>query len=561
MIDNNNSFSFGDMLKNFEKQTSIKPNTIINAMVLCLDSSSQYVIFDIYSKQEAKVSVKEFETVPQAGEVVALYVVAVNDKGEAILSRRRANKELRKKDLVEAMAKKTILPGSIVGKNYSVGGASSFNGYRVDLGDITALLPKSQIHGFDRIKDKDSFDNEKFEFLVTNIDDSRDTINVVMLDDNIKKYDFKDIAQSKIKERDVVEGVVIAIEDYGIFFVIDNQYLGFIKINDLSANKRIEHPSEIVTLGETIKAKVIKVESNRVKGSLALLDTGNLEEIASRFKIGSIYNAKITSIINHGCYVFLDDGLPVEAGKKKKRIDGFLDASEMSWNESEFYNNKFKIGDQINFKVLSIDVIITGSCKQCDMTPFDKFCQQFKENAVINVTINNCHKNKAIGEIALEDKTIISGLIDKREFHWDYNTAVSEFNKIRTGSNYQINTKIVKINKDNCHIDLSVKKIDKDPIEEFMDKYSPSSNSVEAEVTYVTDNYVLLSVDKWKNILILYKGNDSNLKLKSKVKVNIGKLDKKSKHDRHIMAFLADRNRKTKDHFNNSVADNISFDY
>ena len=560
MVDNNNSFNFGDMLKNFEKQTAIKPNSIINAMVLCLDSSNQFVIFDIYSKQEAKVSVKEFETIPQAGEVIPLYVVAVNDKGEAILSRRRANKEVRKKQLIEAMNAKTVLQGSIIGKNYSIG-SSSFNGYKVDLGDITALLPKSQIHGFERIKDKENFDGEKFDFLVTNIDDSRDTINVVMLDENIKKYTLKDISQSKIKERDVVEGNVIAIEDYGVFFLIDNQYLGFIKINDLSANKRIEHPSEILSLGETVKAKVIKVEANRVKCSLALLDTSNLEEIASRFKIGSIYKAKITSIINHGCYVFLDDGLPLEAGKKKKRMDGFIDAYEMSWNESDFYSGKFKIGDQIDFKVLSIDVIITGSCKQCDMTPFEKFCQQFKENAVINVTINNCHKNKAIAEIVLEDKTIISGLVDKREFHWDYNTAVSEFNKIRTGGNYQVNTKIVKINKDNCHIDLSMKKIDKDPIEEFMDKYSPSSNSVEAEVTYVADNYVLLSVDKWKNILILYKSNDSNLKLKSKVKVNIGKLDKKSKHDRHIMAFLADRNRKGKDHFNNSLADNISFDY
>ena len=414
MVDNNNSFNFGDMLKNFEKQTAIKPNSIINAMVLCLDSSNQFVIFDIYSKQEAKVSVKEFETIPQAGEVIPLYVVAVNDKGEAILSRRRANKEVRKKQLIEAMNAKTVLQGSIIGKNYSIG-SSSFNGYKVDLGDITALLPKSQIHGFERIKDKENFDGEKFDFLVTNIDDSRDTINVVMLDENIKKYTLKDISQSKIKERDVVEGNVIAIEDYGVFFLIDNQYLGFIKINDLSANKRIEHPSEILSLGETVKAKVIKVEANRVKCSLALLDTSNLEEIASRFKIGSIYKAKITSIINHGCYVFLDDGLPLEAGKKKKRMDGFIDAYEMSWNESDFYSGKFKIGDQIDFKVLSIDVIITGSCKQCDMTPFEKFCQQFKENAVINVTINNCHKNKAIAEIVLEDKTIIKKVTESLE--------------------------------------------------------------------------------------------------------------------------------------------------
>jgi small subunit ribosomal protein S1 len=558
----NNMNNFADLYKKFTQDTRVKSGSIINATVIFIDNNNKYVVVDIYSKSECKVSFKEFDKIPEIGESIALYVVNVDDKGETILSHKRAKKEMRKQQLEEAKKNKTIIEGSIIGKNYSTPGAGSFNGYKVNLGDIVGLLPKSQIHGFDRIKDKENFNNEKYEFMVTNIDEIRDTINLVMLDEEMKKYNFKDPATSKIKEKDNIDGKVIAIEDYGVYLLINDEYLGFVKINDLSANKRIEHPSEILSLGEVIKTKIVKAEANRFKCSLALLDTNNLEDIKLRFKVGNIYKAKITSIINHGCYVFLDDGLPLEAGKKKKRIDGFIEASEMAWNESEFYKNKFKIGDTINVKILSADdIIVSASCKQCNTTPFEKFCQQFQENSTVSVTINNTFRSKAIGEIVLDDNSIISGLMDKREFDWDFNAASSEFNKIKNGTNHQFNTKIIRINKENYQIDLSIRKLFKDPIDEFMEKYSPSSAAVEAEINYVGDNHYLLSVDKWRNILILYKSNDMNFKLKSKVKVNIGKLDKKSKYDRHIMAFLADKNKKGKESFNNSLSDNITIEY
>lgn len=567
-MSNNN---FADLYKKFTQDTRIKPGSIINATVIFVDENNKYVVVDIYSKSECRVSFKEFDQIPQVGDTIPLYILTVDEKGETLLSHKRAKKEIRKKELEEAKKNKKIITGYIIGKNYGTSGASSFNGYKVNLGDIIGLLPKSQIHGFNRIKDKDDFSNEKFEFMVTSIDELRDTINLVMLDDEIKKYNFKDPSFSKLKEKDNVDGKVIGIEDYGVYLLINDEYLGFVKINDLSANKRIDHPSDVVNMGEIIKTKIIKLESNRIKCSLSALDSSNLEDIKNRFKIGQIYKAKITSILNHGCYVFLDDGLPMEPNKKKKRIDGFIESSEMSWNKSDFYNNKFKVGDTINVKILTVDaIVVNASCKQCDLIPFENFCNQFQVNSTVTFNVNHTYGNKAIGEIVLDDNTVISGLIDKKEFDWDYGTAEVEFKKIKNGLNHQFNGKIININKENFHIDLSIRQLMMDPVEEFKKKYIPGSAPVEAEITDIKDNYYLLSVEKWKNILILYKSNDMNFKLNTKVKVNLGKHDRKdqkvtsfnsNKNDRRIICFLTDRNKKPRENFNNSVSDNITFNY
>jgi small subunit ribosomal protein S1 len=457
-----------------------------------------------------------------------------------VLSYRRARKEKRWQELEKIMNNKDIITGTIIGKNTNSYSGNSYNGYKVNLKDVMGFLPKSQIHGFERIKDKETFGQDTYEFLITQMDKTRDTINVVMLDENIKKHNFQDITNCRIKERDVVEGEVIAIEDYGCFIKINNNYLGFIKINDICSNRRIEHPSEAVTLGEKIKAKVMRVENNRFRCSISLLESYNIEDVKARFKVGEIYQGKISSIVNNGCFVLLDDG--ITGNTKKKKVDGFVDSSEISWNEADFYRGSYKSGDIIQVKVLQIDDIIALSAKQCDMTPFENFCEQYKDNDMVEVTINYCNRNRAVAEISQNLNATISGFIDKKEFDWDYYSAISAFNKIRHGESYKTMVKIIKLSKDGGRIELSIRRTGQDPVEEFLQKY-PMGTIVSAEISHINEKEgsILLSVDKWKNVMVMYKAMFLSPKEKGIIKVKVAKFDRKN---RYVICYLAgDRNK------------------
>ena len=539
---------FGQLFEKHKKATGIKEDTLVNAHVLFVDHASKQVVFDTYSKSETKIPIKEFDVVPNVGDEIVLYVSSVDNCGNVILSYRRARKEKRWQELEKVMENKEIIPGTIIGKNINSYSGNSYNGYKINLREIMGFLPKSQIHGFERLKDKESFGNERYEFLITQMDKTRDTINLVMLDENIRSHNFQDISTAKIKERDVVEGEIISIEDYGCFIKINDAYLGFIKINDICSNRRIEHPSEAVSLGEKIKAKVMRVEPNRFRCSISLLESYNIEDVRARFKIGEQYNGKITFIVNNGCFVLLDDGIATNS--KKKKVDGFVDSSEISWNEADFYRGVYKIGDTIQVKILQIDDIITLSAKQCNMDPFEDFCTKYNENDVVEVTINYCNRNRAVAEISQNMAHTISGFIDKKEFDWDYYSALSAFNKIRHGESYKSMAKIIKISKDGGRIELSIRRTGQDPVEEFLQKY-PMGAIISAEISHINEKEgsILLSVDKWKNVMVMYKAMFISPKEKSIIKVKVAKFDRKN---RYVICYLAgDRSKQPGNNNNN----------
>ena len=453
--------------------SDISENQVLSGRVIGMNEKE--ILIDIGFKSEGIIDRSEFpeEGVPQIGDQIEVYLEYLEDRnGNLVLSKEKADfmrswKEIRNfYDTGEIFTCKIIkrIKGGMI----------------VDINGLPGFLPGSQID-VRPIKDFDNFLDKDIEVRVVKLNEARKNIVVshkVIIEDTLQEK--RDEFLSEIEIGQIIEGRVKNITDFGVFIDLGGLD-GLLHITDLSWG-RVNHPSEVVELDETISVKIIDYDESKQRVSLGLkqLMPHPWENVESSYPIGSKVKGKIVSLTNYGAFVELEAG-----------VEGLIHVSEMSWtrhikNASEIYS----IDEEVNAEVLAIDKAdrkISLGVKQLEPAPWN----QFEEKYIVGTV----HKGKIINLtqfgvfVELEDG--IEGLIHVSDLSW---TKIVRHPKEMVQKDQDLEVSILEVSRDKRKISLGLKQLSEDPWPDIIKKYE-TGKEVSGEIIKILDKGIILQLD------------------------------------------------------------------
>ena len=356
------SESFAALFEESLQRTEMRPGEVITAEVVAVDQN--FVIVDAGLKSEAYVPIEEFkndqgEIEVQVGDFVSVAVgVIENGYGDTVLSRDTAKRLASWLSLEQALESGEFVTGTTSGR---VKG-----GLTVLVNGIRAFLPGSLIDTRP-VKDLTPYENKTLEFKVIKLDRKRN--NVVLSRRAVVEASMGEERaklMENLKEGAIVQGVVKNITEYGAFVDLGG-IDGLLHITDM-AWRRVRHPSEVVTAGQEIMAKILKFDTDKNRVSLGLKQMGDdpWMGVGRRYPASTRLFGKVTNIADYGAFVELEPG-----------IEGLVHVSEMDWTNKNVAPNKLvSLGDEVEVMVLEIDEDkrrISLGIKQLDQDPFTTF--------------------------------------------------------------------------------------------------------------------------------------------------------------------------------------------
>lgn len=439
-----NDEDFAKLLENVST-SHIKEGTVVKGQVVGV--GKDVIVIDVGLKNEGRVPVSEFalsklQPLPEIGDIVDVYIVKIEGRnGGTILSREKAIRE-ESWDLLEiACAKGEFVDGVIFDRIKG--------GFMVDLSGVVAFLPGSQVD-VRPIKDMSALMGITQPFQILNMDKKLSNIVVsrrAILEES--RSEARNEMLSKIKEGMVLEGVVKNITDYGAFIDLGDVD-GLVHVTDISWS-RINHPSEILSVGQKIKVKVIKFneETKRISLGMKQLDDNPWQDIQEEFPVGKIMQGKVTNVTGYGVFIELKDG-----------IEGLVHSSEISWVKSN-KNTKLNIGQEVEFTILEVDTEkhrISLSIKQCQENPLANFAKSNPIGTVIKTSITDV-TNFGIF-VTLDDN--IDGMVHETDISWTLSGA-DALKLFKKGD--EIDCKVLSIDVDKERISLGIKQLTDNPFE------------------------------------------------------------------------------------------------
>ena len=445
----NNMAEFEALLeKSFESGTP-KENTVVNGTIIAIEAGQ--AIIDIGYKMEGRVDVREFTTHTskdkelKIGDQVEVYLERVeNSKGEAVVSREKARREEAWDKLEKAAKTEERVDGIIFGK---VKG-----GFTVDLDGAIAFLPGSQVD-VRPIKDTMPLMNVPQPFQVLKMDRKRGNIVVsrrAVLEES--RAEQRAELVGNLAEGNTVEGIVKNITDYGAFVDLGGLD-GLLHVTDI-AWKRINHPSEVLNLGDTIKVQIIKVnkETNRISLGMKQLEVDPWAEVESRFPLGSNQKGTVTNITDYGAFVELDAG-----------VEGLVHVSEMSWTKKNVHPGKIlSTSQEVEVMVLELDKEkrrVSLGLKQIQGNPWLNFAETNSVGSVLEVEIKNITEFGLFVGLGND----IDGMIHLSDLDWE--KAGEEALKDHKKGDL-VKAKVTDIDVEKERISLSIKALERDPFDE-----------------------------------------------------------------------------------------------
>ena len=407
-----------------------------------------FVTVDVGLKSEGRIPVREFGQNPElkVGDTVEVYVDRYEDReGNIVLSREKARREEVWQDLEKAMNANERINGVIFGR---VKG-----GFTVDLNGAIAFLPGSQID-IRPIRDITPLMGISQPFQILKMDKVRGNIVVsrrVVLEET--RAESRAELIDAIKEGSVLDGVVKNITDYGAFIDLGGVD-GLLHVTDISW-KRINHPAEVLSVGQTVKVQVIKFNEDNQRISLGMkqLESDPWQNVEERFKVGDVYKGKVTNITDYGAFVELEDG-----------IEGLVHVSEMSWTRKNVHPGKIvSTSQEVEVKVLEVDPEkrrISLGIKQCTPNPWAAYVEEHPVGSVIEGKIKNITEFGLF--VGLNDE--IDGMIHLSDIAWDKSgeEAVKDYAK-----GQEIQAKIIDVDVEKERISLGIKQLGGDPFSSF----------------------------------------------------------------------------------------------
>jgi len=475
LITSTDEFSVKDEVKDqyLGSISDISENQVLSGRVIGMNEKE--ILIDIGFKSEGIIDRSEFpeDAVPQIGDQIDVYLEYLEDRnGNLVLSKEKADFMRNWKEIRNYYDTGEIFSCRIIKRIKG--------GMIVDINGLPGFLPGSQID-VRPIKDFDNFLDKDIEVRVVKLNEARKNIVVshkVIIEDSLqeKREEFL----SEIEVGQIIEGRVKNITDFGVFIDLGG-IDGLLHITDLSWG-RVNHPSEIVELDETITVKIIDYDDSKQRVSLGLkqLMPHPWENVEDTYPIGSKVKGKIVSLTNYGAFVELEAG-----------VEGLIHVSEMSWtrhikNASEIYS----IAEKVNAEVLAIDKDdrkISLGVKQLEPDPWDDIQEKYIVGAL--------HKGKIVNItqfgvfVELEDG--IEGLIHVSDLSW---TKIVRHPKEMVQKDDNIEVSILEVSRENRKISLGLKQISEDPWPDLIKKYE-TGKEVSGEIIKILDKGIILELD------------------------------------------------------------------
>lgn len=430
--------SFEDLLnEQFGERENITGSVVKGTIIR---TTQDFAIVDVGLKSEGRIPLREFGLNKELkiGDKIEVYVDRYEDRdGQIVLSREKARREEAWHDLEKCLESGERVNGVIFGR---VKG-----GFTVDLNGAIAFLPGSQID-IRPIRDITPLMGISQPFQILKMDKVRGNIVVsrrVVLEET--RAEARAELVENIKEGSILDGVVKNITDYGAFIDLGG-IDGLLHVTDISW-KRINHPAEVLSVGQTIKVQVIKFNEDNQRISLGMkqLENDPWAGVASKFQIGDVYKGKVTNITDYGAFVELEDG-----------IEGLVHVSEMSWTRKNVHPGKIiSTSQEVEVKVLEVDAEkrrISLGIKQCTANPWAAYIEEHKVGSVIEGKIKNITEFGLF--IGLTDE--IDGMVHLSDISWDKSgeEAVKDFTK-----GQEVQAKIIDVDVEKERISLGIKQL------------------------------------------------------------------------------------------------------
>ena len=468
-----NSLGKSDLSEYENTFKDISENQIISAKVIGISEND--IMVDIGFKSEGLINRSEFNNkdLPEIGSKIDIFLEKFEDTdGNITLSKYKADFIKRWDQLREFCDNAKPVKGKIIKR---VKG-----GLVVDLDVIQAFLPGSQVD-VQPVKNFDDYLNKEFDFQIVKVDELRKNLVVsrkAILQESLneKRQEIMD----KIKVDETISGIVKNITDFGAFIDLGGVD-GLIHITDFSWG-RINHPSEVVSIGDTVDVKVIDYNKETSRNSLGIkqLVANPWKLIADKYNVGDVISGKIVSIMNYGIFVEIEKG-----------VEGLVHISEISWNKNiENLSDHYKTGDILESKILSIDIEdqkISLGIKQLTEDPWKNVSSRFAINDKIKGSINNITKFGAY--VNLGDD--IEGFIRNTDFHWTKNISHSkEF--VKKEDNVELI--VLEISDKDRKIFLGMKQMTENPWSEIKKQYL-SGQAIQGTFNSLTDSGMVIGLE------------------------------------------------------------------
>ena len=435
---------FASLLDEFMGADKGLQGTVVNGTIVAIDDDS--VTIDVGLKSEGRIALREFGANAdlKVGDKVDVFVDKYEDKdGQVVLSREKARREEAWVELEKSLEKGEQVIGTIFGR---VKG-----GFTVDLNGAVAFLPGSQID-VRPIRDVTPLIGVAQPFQILKMDKLRGNIVVsrrAVLEESRSEQRSEII--KNLSEGQVVDGVVKNITDYGAFIDLGGVD-GLLHVTDISW-KRINHPSEALSVGQNVKVQIIKFnpDTQRMSVGRKQLGTDRWEGVDAKYPVGTHLKGRITNITDYGAFVELDQG-----------IEGLVHVSEMSWTKKNIHPSKLvSTSEEVDVVVLDVDQSkrrISLGIKQCQENPWKTFAETHKVGDVIEGEIRNITEFGLFLGLNSE----IDGMIHMSDLSWDKpgEEAIKEYKKGQT-----IQAKILDIDVEKERVSLGVKQLTQDPFE------------------------------------------------------------------------------------------------
>ena len=413
--------------------------TVVKGTIIRL--TDDFATVDVGLKSEGRIPLREFGQNPELkiGDQIEVLVDRYEDReGNIVLSREKARREEAWAELEKSMNAGQRVNGIIFGR---VKG-----GFTVDLSGAIAFLPGSQID-IRPIRDITPLMGISQPFQILKMDRVRGNIVVsrrVVLEET--RAEARAELIDTIKEGAILDGVVKNITDYGAFIDLGGVD-GLLHVTDISW-KRINHPAEILSVGQTIKVQVIKFNEDTQRISLGMkqLENDPWQAVADRYAVNEVYTGKVTNITDYGAFVELEDG-----------IEGLVHVSEMSWTRKNVHPGKIvSTSEEVQVKVLEVDAEkrrISLGIKQCTPNPWAAYIEEHSAGSVIEGKIKNITEFGLF--VGLTDE--IDGMIHLSDIAWGKSgeEAVKDYEKGQT-----ITAKIIDVDVEKERISLGIKQLD-----------------------------------------------------------------------------------------------------
>jgi len=467
--------------ESFEMDTP-EEGTVVKGKVIAVEAGQ--AIIDVGYKMEGRVDLKEFANPGEAPEIAVGDEVEVflrsaeNSRGEAVISREMARREEAWDRLEKAYADEERVEGAIFGR---VKG-----GFTVDLGGAVAFLPGSQVD-VRPVRDAGPLMGLKQPFQVLKMDRRRGNIVVsrrAILEESRAEQRAEVIGN--LTEGQTVDGVVKNITEYGAFVDLGGVD-GLLHVTDM-AWRRVNHPSEILAIGETVKVQVIKInkETHRISLGMKQLQDDPWDQVAGSYPLNSVHMGRVTNITDYGAFVELEPG-----------VEGLVHVSEMSWTKKNVHPGKIvSTSQEVEVMVLEIDSAkrrVSLGLKQTMRNPWEVFAETHPEGKEVEGEVKNITEFGLF--IGLEGE--IDGMVHLSDISWDERgeDAIQGYKK-----GDMVSAVVSEVDVEKERISLSIKALGGDKFSEVVGGVKRGS-IITVEITSIEDGGIEVEYEGMKSFI------------------------------------------------------------